>query len=148
MSLQALKFLEVPERLRKGSQGCDWSPGQRFATARQGWKMPSVYNSKSERENVHLSLSPPFSALLDDQVPLLHFCIHSFFNHTKHNHVLHCRLPRLAFPCPMFVFVSQDIRIATDVVTTAALAGACVRKYTIQEGDICDSISSARNVST
>ncbi|KAF5381659.1 hypothetical protein D9615_005551 [Tricholomella constricta] len=32
--------------------------------------------------------------------------------------------------------------------TTAVLAGDCVRRYTIKDGDICDGISTARNVST
>lgn len=31
---------------------------------------------------------------------------------------------------------------------TAALANGCTRQYTVKEGDICDSISAANNVST
>ncbi|KIY66403.1 carbohydrate-binding module family 50 protein [Cylindrobasidium torrendii FP15055 ss-10] len=33
-------------------------------------------------------------------------------------------------------------------LANTALAGSCVRSYTVKEGDICDSISAAKNVST
>jgi len=37
---------------------------------------------------------------------------------------------------------------ALPLLTQSVFAGACTRNYTIQEGDICDSISAAKNVST
>ncbi|THH10376.1 hypothetical protein EW146_g8385 [Bondarzewia mesenterica] len=37
---------------------------------------------------------------------------------------------------------------AVPLFAQSVFAGPCVRSYTIQEGDICDSISAAKNVST
>ncbi|KAJ3576826.1 hypothetical protein NP233_g155 [Leucocoprinus birnbaumii] len=46
------------------------------------------------------------------------------------------------------MFSTKTFAVALAVFATSALAADCARKYTVQEGDICDSISAANKVST
>ncbi|KAF9462510.1 hypothetical protein BDZ94DRAFT_720549 [Collybia nuda] len=48
----------------------------------------------------------------------------------------------------MFSHTLTAVFVALPFLAQSAFAGDCTRSYTIKEGDICDSISAANNVST
>lgn len=51
-----------------------------------------------------------------------------------------------AVTCKFFVQLSFSPFI--NARFTVVAAGSCVRQYTVQQGDTCDKISAAQNVST
>jgi len=80
-------------------------------------------------------------------VPLLHSLHSSLVTHNVlevFDRRPHCS----AILRAMFAFLVDGLMSNADGRPTAALAVDCTRSYTIKDGDICDSISAANNVST
>lgn len=46
------------------------------------------------------------------------------------------------------MFSKSILAVTLPLLVSSALAGPCVRKYTVKEGDTCDKISAENNVST
>lgn len=102
--------------------------------------------------------SSPYDVFDDFSAPAPPYCILS--NHTRyfalHSHVLplcrrcpcRCSLHR---QCVLFASPPHLRRILQDLLAvffSAAFAASCTRTYTVKEGDWCDTISAANNVST
>ncbi|KAF7313193.1 hypothetical protein MKEN_01005800 [Mycena kentingensis (nom. inval.)] len=65
---------------------------------------------------------------------------HSHFNHHVQTHINMHQLQMLA----VLALVAESMSVSVDL----SARGECNRRYTVQENDICDSISAANNVST